>query len=94
MVWLQFRLKQFKLPVKIWRRGRDLNSRTPCEVSSFQDWHVRPLRHPSMQHSFDPERASFTRDGLYLWYAFRRFLLLSVAQTETRFRKLRIGFSC
>jgi hypothetical protein len=31
----------------LWRRGRDLNSRTPCEVSSFQDWHVRPLRHPS-----------------------------------------------
>ena len=24
-----------------------MNSRTPCEVSSFQDWHVRPLRHPS-----------------------------------------------
>ena len=33
---------------KIWRRGRDLNSRTPYEVSSFQDWHVRPLRHPSI----------------------------------------------
>src|SRR5437867_2730962 len=31
-----------------WRRGRDLRSRTPCEVSSFQDWHVRPLRHPSI----------------------------------------------
>lgn len=48
-----------------WRRGRDLNSRTPCEVSSFQDWHVRPLRHPSMQNSLDPERSSFKRDGLY-----------------------------
>lgn len=30
-----------------WRRGRDLNSRTPYEVSGFQDRHVRPLRHPS-----------------------------------------------
>ena|SRR5437016_1135429 len=38
-----------------WRRGRDLNSRTPCEVSSFQDWHVRPLRHPSKENMFDPE---------------------------------------
>jgi hypothetical protein len=34
--------------VKTWRRGRDLNSRTPCEVSGFQDRHVRPLRHPSV----------------------------------------------
>ena len=33
--------------VELWRRGRDLNSRTPCEVSGFQDRHVRPLRHPS-----------------------------------------------
>ena len=24
-----------------------MNSRTPCEVSGFQDRHVRPLRHPS-----------------------------------------------
>src|SRR5215472_3510168 len=31
----------------LWRRGRDLNSRTPDEVSGFQDRHVRPLRHPS-----------------------------------------------
>ena len=34
--------------LKGWRRGRDLNSRTPCEVSGFQDRHVRPLRHPSI----------------------------------------------
>ena len=33
--------------LKSWRRGRDLNSRTPYEVSGFQDRHVRPLRHPS-----------------------------------------------
>ncbi len=33
----------------VWRRGRDLNSRTGYPVSSFQDWHVRPLRHPSIQ---------------------------------------------
>ena len=32
---------------KLWRRGRDLNSRIGCPISSFQDWHVRPLRHPS-----------------------------------------------
>ena len=38
----------FSLVQTGWRRGRDLNSRTPCEVSSFQDWHVRPLRHPSI----------------------------------------------
>ena len=31
----------------LWRRGRDLNSRIGCPISSFQDWHVRPLRHPS-----------------------------------------------
>src|SRR5215831_21151684 len=34
-------------PIETWRRGRDLNSRTPCEVSGFQDRHVRPLRPPS-----------------------------------------------
>ena len=34
-----------------WRRGRDLNSRTPYEVSGFQDRHVRPLRHPSISCS-------------------------------------------
>jgi hypothetical protein len=28
-----------------------LNSRTPCEVSGFQDRHVRPLRHPSVRRS-------------------------------------------
>lgn len=32
----------------VWRRGRDLNSRSPCEDSGFQDRHVRPLRHPSI----------------------------------------------
>lgn len=31
-----------------WRRGRDLNSRSPYEDSGFQDRHVRPLRHPSI----------------------------------------------
>ena len=40
---------------KTWRRGRDLNSRTPYEVSGFQDRHVRPLRHPSKPSSLDPE---------------------------------------
>jgi len=35
-------------PIEMWRRGRDLNSRTPYEVSGFQDRHVRPLRHPSV----------------------------------------------
>src|SRR5262249_47488351 len=35
--------------LKFWRRGRDFNSRTPCEVSGFQDRHVRPLRHPSIR---------------------------------------------
>jgi hypothetical protein len=30
-----------------WRRGRDLNSRSSCPDSGFQDRHVRPLRHPS-----------------------------------------------
>ncbi|MCC2641040.1 MAG: putative Phage integrase [Nitrospira sp.] len=33
--------------LEIWRRGRDLNSRTGYPVSGFQDRHVRPLRHPS-----------------------------------------------
>ena len=37
----------FYQAIDLWRRGRDLNSRTPCEVSGFQDRHVRPLRHPS-----------------------------------------------
>jgi integrase len=35
-------------PIEIWRRGRDLNSRSPFEDSGFQDRHVRPLRHPSV----------------------------------------------
>ena len=34
-------------PIEEWRRGRDLNSRSPYEDSGFQDRHVRPLRHPS-----------------------------------------------
>jgi integrase len=34
-------------PIEEWRRGRDLNSRSPDEDSGFQDRHVRPLRHPS-----------------------------------------------
>jgi hypothetical protein len=38
--------------VDLWRRGRDLNSRSPCEDSGFQDRHVRPLRHPSVRSSF------------------------------------------
>ena len=51
---------------EVWRRGRDLNSRTPCEVSGFQDRHVRPLRHPSIP-SFDPthNNCRLTR-GLFL----------------------------
>ena len=32
-----------------------MNSRTPYEVSGFQDRHVRPLRHPSIPSSLDPE---------------------------------------
>lgn len=32
---------------KLWRRGRDLNSRMSYPISGFQDRHVRPLRHPS-----------------------------------------------
>jgi hypothetical protein len=35
-------------PIDVWRRGRDLNSRSPFEDSGFQDRHVRPLRHPSV----------------------------------------------
>ena len=34
--------------IDVWRRGRDLNSRSPFEDSGFQDRHVRPLRHPSV----------------------------------------------
>ena len=45
--------------LKRWRRGRDLNSRTPCEVSGFQDRHVRPLRHPSIPCLLDPEAFTF-----------------------------------
>ncbi len=30
-----------------WRRGWDLNPRSSCPDSGFQDRHVRPLRHPS-----------------------------------------------
>jgi hypothetical protein len=33
----------------VWRRGRDLNSRMGYPISGFQDRHVRPLRHPSVQ---------------------------------------------
>ncbi|MCE3223934.1 MAG: phage integrase protein breaking and rejoining enzyme [Nitrospira sp.] len=39
---------------KIWRRGRDLNSRIGYPISGFQDRHVRPLRHPSiLAETFD-----------------------------------------
>lgn len=38
--------------IDLWRRGRDLNSRSPFEDSGFQDRHVRPLRHPSVGSSF------------------------------------------
>ena len=58
-----------------------MNSRTPCEVSSFQDWHVRPLRHPSKLNSFDPERSSFKRDGIYA-VSFSPFLSLERSNRE------------
>src|SRR5262245_36932860 len=30
-----------------WRKGRDSNSRTPCDVAGFQDRCLKPLGHPS-----------------------------------------------
>jgi integrase len=35
-------------PIDLWRRGWDLNPRSSCPDSGFQDRHVRPLRHPSV----------------------------------------------
>jgi hypothetical protein len=34
------------------RRGWDSNPRTPCDVNSFRDCPVQPLRHPSENSGF------------------------------------------
>ncbi len=36
------------ISLSFWRRDRDSNPRTPCEVNSFRDCPVRPLRHLSL----------------------------------------------
>ena len=53
---------------KIWRRGRDLNSRMSYPISGFQDRHVRPLRHPSAPRVLVPnyhELCRFRQNLLY-----------------------------
>ena len=44
-----FLISELSRASSTWRKGRDSNPRCPCGHSSFQDWCVQPLCHPSIQ---------------------------------------------